>query len=723
MKEQLNHEITQYHSIMDIDALCINTIRGLALDQVQNTMSGHPGAPLGLAPAIHHLFTHQIVANPLKPDWAGRDRFVLSNGHACALQYTILHLCGYEVYTIGELKRFRKVGSHTPGHPERNVMNGIEVTTGPLGQGVANGVGLAIAERAFDARYKGLGGNYTYVVCGDGCLMEGISSEACSLAGTLKLGRLVLIYDHNKISIDGDTEMAFTEDVGMRFTAYGWQVLRVPLDVDGDIDVEKFSQSVDEAKMELNKPTIIILSSIIGHGSLIQGTAATHGAALKEDDYVQLKKRLGRDKVPEFYVPSDVYNYYKDTMAQRGKIQMQLWEDKFNTFCKDNKKLGEELKLRMKGEYPSDWMKHMPIYTDMEHNVATRKDSGAILEVLCGTDNADKEPLLPGLLVGSADLTPSNNTRWKDAIDFQPPNYNGHYIRYGVREHGMGGIMNGITAYGAHTRAIGGTFLNFVSYGCGALRLAAIGHLPVIWVATHDSIGLGEDGPTHQPIETLSHLRSIPNLMVWRPADGNEVSAAYIEALKCNETPSVIALTRQNVPLLKGSSIEKARLGGYILRKGKGEDIGKGIKPAMILISSGSEVSLCVKVSERLESAAHSSQRPGGIRVVSIIEPHIFSKQNEEYKLEILPDGIPIMSVEALASTGWYKYAHEVFGLNRFGASGKGEEVFEFLKFTVDEIANAVENILVYYQDSHQLRSPIRRIVHEVYSKRRDSVF
>ena len=668
----------------DITTKAINSIRVLAVDTVAKANSGHPGAPMGMAPAAHILFSKFLKTNPKNPQWINRDRFVLSNGHAVALLYVMLHLIGYDI-SIDDLKQFRQLNSKTPGHPESETP-GIDVTTGPLGQGISNAVGLAIAQANFAATYNKpnyeISNNYTYTFFGDGCMMEGVASEACSLAGHLQLGNLIAFYDDNKISIDGATNMAFTEDVSKRLESYGWEVLHVS---NADTDYSALSNAIEKAKLSKDKPTCIKMTTTIGYGSLNQGTSGVHGSPLKPDDIKQLKEKFGMDPNQSFTVSQDVYDYYSKIISQ-GEEENNKWNELFDAYSQEYPEEAMEIKRRCDYKLPSNWEKLLPIYTSNDKPLASRKMSEIVLGKL--------EQALPELIGGSADLTPSNLTRWTDAIDFQPPqtglgNYKGRYIRYGVREHGMGAIMNGIAAYGANYKTYGGTFLNFVSYAAGAVRLSALSGHPVIWVATHDSIGLGEDGPTHQPIETLAHFRSIPNLMVWRPADGNEVSAAYKVSIESIETPSIIALTRQNLPQLENSSIEKASKGGYIVY-----DVQDA---RLILVATGSEVSLAI------DSAKKLIEQGIPTRVVSLPDFLTFDKQSYDYRKSIFPDGLPVISIEVMTTFGWGKYSHAHIGLDRFGASAPAGELFQKFGFTVDNVVEKAIKTDEYYKGKEVL--------------------
>ncbi|QKX62226.1 uncharacterized protein TRUGW13939_09385 [Talaromyces rugulosus] len=674
----------------DVDQLAINTIRVLAIDATSKANSGHPGAPMGLAPAAHVLFNKFLNFNPKNPNWANRDRFVLSNGHGCMLQYALLHLYGYAV-TLDDLKAFRQIGSITPGHPEAHDTPGIEVTTGPLGQGIANAVGLAIAQAHSGAVFNKPGyellNNYTYCIFGDGCAQEGVASEAASAAGHLKLGNLIAIYDDNHISIDGDTKVSFTEDVLKRFEAYGWHTLDVK---DGDHDLQGIEDAIRKAKEVTDKPTVIKVTTTIGFGSKLQGTGGVHGNPLKADDAESVKKAFGFDPAQSFVVPQSVYDLYNKKAAE-GAAKEQEWNSLLQKYASEFKAEHADLTRRLSGKLPEGWEKSLPTYKPTDAAIASRKLSEAVLEKI--------HSVIPELLSGSADLTGSNNTRWKNAVDFQPPEYgigeySGRYLRYGVREHGMGAIMNGLAAYGTVIPAAG-TFLNFVSYAAGAVRLSALSRVRTIWVATHDSIGLGEDGPTHQPVETLAHFRALPNIMVWRPADGNETSAAYYSALTSVHTSSILALTRQNLPQLQNSSIEAGLKGGYVAVDAD--------NAAVTIVSTGSEVSIAIDAAQYLKDKHNVAAR-----VVSIPCFEVFDAQTKEYRLSVLPDGIPVLSVEAATTMGWERYSHEQFGLNRFGASGPYKEVYAKFEFTPEGISKRALATIDFYKGLKP-RSPINR--------------
>ncbi|KAJ5676918.1 uncharacterized protein N7477_002551, partial [Penicillium maclennaniae] len=658
----------------DLDQLAINTIRILAVDATSKANSGHPGAPMGMAPVAHVLFNKFMNFNPQNPDWVNRDRFVLSNGHGCMLQYALLHLFGYKL-TMDDLKNFRQLDSITPGHPEAHDTPGIEVTTGPLGQGFANAVGLAIAQAhtagVFNKPGYELLNNHTYTFFGDGCAMEGIASEAASMAGHLQLGNLIAIYDDNHISIDGDTKCAFTEDVMKRFEAYGWHTEWVK---DGDNDLAGIEAAIRKCQQVTDKPSVIKLTTTIGFGSKLAGTGGVHGNPLKADDAESVKARFGFDPKQSFVVPQQVYDMYHKHAAE-GAAKEQEWNQLFQKYQQEYPTEGADLARRLSGKLPEGWEKSLPTYKSTDAAVASRKLSEAVLEKI---HSVIPELLPPNLGIGE---------------------WSGRYLRYGVREHAMAAVMNGLAAYGTVIPA-GGTFLNFVSYAAGALRLSALSRVRVIHVATHDSIGLGEDGPTHQPIETLAHFRALPNCMVWRPADGNETSAAYYMAITSKHTPSVLALTRQNLPQLEASTIERATKGAYVAVDTP--------NAAITIISTGSEVSICIEAAEYL-------QKNHGIaaRIVSVPCFEVFDAQDKDYRLSVLPDGIPVLSVEACSTMGWERYSHEQFGLNRFGASGPYKEVYAKFEFTPEGISKRAVATIDFYK-GHNVRSPVNRAFQQI---------
>jgi len=666
-------------SFTEVDKLAVNTIRCVAADMVNKANSGHPGAPMGCAPMAHVLFSKFFRCNPNNSQWINRDRFVLSNGHCCTLQYVINHLLGYKI-TLDDLKSFRQYKSITPGHPERGVTDGIEVTTGPLGQGISNAVGLAIAEAHLAATFNRPGyelfNNYTYTICGDGCLQEGVASEAASMAGHYKLGKLIALYDANNIQIDGELKVQFTEDVCKRFEAYGWQVLKVE---DGDNDLEAIAKAIEEAKKDTTRPTIIYIRTTIGFGSNVQGTPKVHGSPLKDDQIAEVKKLFGLDPTKTFDVPADVQALYNE-VNKKGIAYEQEWNQLFEKYAAEYPKEASEIKRRLKGELPQGWEKLLPTYTPADKPIATRKLSENVLNCIAEA--------LPEFIGGSADLTASNLTRWKTAEDFQADDsgigkYSGRYFHFGVREHAMAAVMNGIHAYGCGLIPFGGAFLNFIGYALGSVRLSALSHHQVVYIMTHDSIGVGEDGPTHQPVETYALLRAHPNINVIRPADGNEVSAAYLQALTSKTTPSVLCLTRQNVPHLEGSSIENALKGGYILQDAPDAKI--------IFAATGSEVSLCVEAAKLLKEEGIAS------RVVSIPCFSTFDAQGKEYRDKVLPKGIPILSVEAGTTFGWAKYAHKSIGIDTFGMSAPAAKVFEHFGLVPTEVAKKAKELIAEF--------------------------
>jgi transketolase len=671
----------------EVDVKAINTIRVLSAEMVQAANSGHPGAPMGCAPLAHVLFSRHLRCNPSNPSWINRDRFVLSNGHACALQYSLLHMLGYDV-TIEDLKKFRQLGSKTPGHPECHMTPGIEVTTGPLGQGFANAVGLAVAEAHVEARFgEQVFDNYTYVLMGDGCMQEGVASEAASLAGHLKLFKLIVFYDDNKISIDGETDISFTENVEERFRAYGFNCLSVE---NGDEDLEAIDSAIRSAKSQKDRPTLIRVRTTIGKGSLIAGSEKAHGAPLGKDELARVKTAFGFSNEEHFIVPSEVSKMYAQA-AERGRVAESAWNETFNgSFRSQYPEAYAEINRRFfTKSLPENFVSLLPLYEPSETNqIATRKLSENVLNSLA--------PHLPELVGGSADLTASNLTKWKGSEDFQSPttglgSYSGRYIRFGVREHAMFAMMNGLAAYGGFL-PMGATFLNFITYGWGALRLAALSHLPGLYVMTHDSIGLGEDGPTHQPIETLAALRALPNCLCLRPADGNEVAGAYLAALTLARTrPAVLCLSRQNLPQLEGSSRDATLLGAYIL-KDFYYPIGEAqSRMQVILIATGSEVAIAKKASEILTEIYD-------VRIVSMPCWELFREQSRNYKLSILAQGVPVVSIEAGCTQGWQEWAHVPIGIHTFGASGPYKHVYEKFGLCHLSIAEKVLKVVEYYR-------------------------
>ncbi|MBW4646258.1 MAG: transketolase [Goleter apudmare HA4340-LM2] len=662
-----------------LEELCINSIRFLAIDAVEKAKSGHPGLPMGAAPMAFVLWDRFLKFNPKNPKWFNRDRFVLSAGHGSMLQYALLYLYGYDSVTIEDIKQFRQWGSKTPGHPENFETAGVEVTTGPLGQGIANGVGLAIAEAHLAAKFNKpdakIVDHYTYVILGDGCNMEGISGEAASFAGHLGLGKLIALYDDNHISIDGSTDVAFTEDVSKRFEAYGWHVLHVK---DGNTDLEAIAKAIEEAKSVTDKPSMIKVTTTIGYGSPNKAnTAGVHGAALGGDEIALTRKNLGWEYEP-FVVPQDALNH-TGKAVERGASYEAEWNKTFANYKAKYTQEAAEFERYTSGKLPDGWDQVLPTYTPEDKGLPTRKHSETCLNKLAA--------VLPELIGGSADLTHSNLTEIKGKGDFQKGQYQNPNIHYGVREHGMGAIVNGMALHGSGLIPYGATFLIFTDYMRAAIRLSALSQAGAIWVMTHDSIGQGEDGPTHQPIETLASLRAIPNLTVFRPADGTETSGAYkvaIERAKQN-APTLLAFTRQNVPNLAGTSIEGVAKGGYILVDSEGT-------PDIILIATGSEVSLAVTAAEKLTAEGKKA------RVVSLPAWDLFEAQDAAYKESVLPKAVTKrLSVEAASSFGWHKYVGsegDTVSIDRFGASAPGGVCMEKFGFSVDNVLAKAKALL-----------------------------
>ncbi|GAA5334818.1 MULTISPECIES: transketolase [Thermus] len=642
----------------DLTALSVNAIRFLAIDAVEKAKSGHPGMPMAMAPLAYLLFREVMRHNPLDPAWPNRDRFVLSAGHGSMLLYAALHLTGYDL-PLEELKRFRQWGSKTPGHPERGHTPGVEVTTGPLGQGIATAVGLALAEKKLAAEFNRPGhpvvDHYTYVLASDGDLMEGVSGEASSLAGQWGLSKLIVFWDDNRISIDGPTDLAFKEDVLLRYRAYGWQTLRV----EDANDLNALRHALRLAQLD-ERPTLIAVRSHIGYGSPKQDSHKAHGEPLGPEAVEATRKNLGWP-YPPFVVPEEVYQHMD--MRAQGKAWQEAWERALEAYARAYPDLYQELLRRLQGELPP--LPEEPPTFDKP--LATRAASGKVLDLLA--------PRMPELLGGSADLTPSNNTKAEGMEDFSPQNPTGRYLRFGVREHGMGAILNGLNLHGGY-RAYGGTFLVFSDYMRPAIRLAALMETPTVFVFTHDSIALGEDGPTHQPIEHLMSLRAMPGLWVVRPADAYETFYAWQVALKRKEGPTALVLTRQAVPLLSPEKAKGLLRGGYVLEDAE--------KPQGVLLATGSEVHLALKARDLLR------EQGVGVRVVSLPCLELFEAQPEAYRRAVLPPGLPVVAVEAGASLGWERYAHKVVGLDRFGASAPYPEVYERLGFTPERVAEAL---------------------------------
>ncbi len=669
-----------------LEQLCINSIRFLAIDAVEKANSGHPGLPMGAAPMAFVLWDRLMRYNPKNPNWLNRDRFVLSAGHGCMLQYALLYLAGYDSVSLEDIKQFRQWGSKTPGHPENHVTKGIEVTTGPLGQGVANGVGLAMAEAHLAAKFNKpdskIIDHYTYVIVGDGCNMEGISGEAASLAGHLGLGKLIVLYDDNSISIEGSTDIAFTEDVNKRFEAYGWHVQHVEQgngEDNGSLD--SIEKAIAAAKAVTDKPSFIKITTLIGYGSPNKvNTYGVHGAALGKDEVRLTRENLGWD-YPEFVVPDDALAHFRKAV-DRGATAEAEWNQ---TFASYKAKYAEEaalLERMVSGELPENWADCLPTYTPEDKGDATRNISGKILNAIAQT--------LPELIGGSADLAPSNKTALKCTGDFQKGSYGERNLHFGVREHAMGAICNGIALHKSGLIPFGATFLVFTDYMRNAIRLSALSEAGVIWVMTHDSVAVGEDGPTHQPVEHVASLRMIPNLNVFRPADGNETSAAYKVAVESRHTPTLLALSRQGLPQLEGSSIEKAEKGGYVLACGFAPE-----ELDLILIGTGSELQLCVKAADILKAEGKK------VRVVSLPCWGLFEAQSDDYKESVLPKAIKNrVAVEAGTTFGWQRYTGDngaIVGIDTFGASAPGGVALDQFGFNVDNVVATAKKLLVNF--------------------------
>jgi len=662
----------------NIDTLCINTIRTLSIDAVQKANSGHPGMPMGAAPMAHALWAGAMRYNPEDTHWLNRDRFVLSAGHGCMLQYSILHLTGYKI-SIEDLKNFRQLHSITPGHPEYGLTAGIETTTGPLGQGFATGVGMAIGQKYLAAKYNkpdfDIFNYRIFGICSDGDLMEGISAESASFAGHLKLGNLIYFYDDNHISIEGDTDITFTDDTAKRFESYGWQVLTVE---DGN-DLNALKKALDDAINETEKPSLIKVRTHIAYGSPNKvNTAGAHGSPLGEDEVKLTKENLGFDPEKSFFVPGGVYEYYKKYVDKNIELYNE-WNKKYSEYKNKYPELAAEFENAKDNKLNLDWDKILPVFEADEKGVETRKASGKVINALAAH--------LPLMIGGSADLAPSNDTEIKEGKSFTPEDYSGRNFHFGVREHSMGAELNGmnltpgIIAYGA-------TFLIFSDYMKPAVRLASIMKLRTIFIYTHDSIGLGEDGTTHQPIEQLIGLRAIPNLTVIRPADANETAYAWRAAIECSEGPTALALTRQKVPVYdrkKFASAEGVLKGAYILADTERT-------PDLIFIATGSEVQLAVKVSEALAKENVKA------RVVSMPSWELFEKQSEEYRNSVLPKDIKKrIVIEAASPMGWCKYAGDegiIIGIDRFGESAPAEEIFKELGFTAENVVKQAKKLL-----------------------------
>jgi transketolase len=669
---------TDTDATSELDQLCINTIRALAIDAVQNAKSGHPGLPLGAAPMAYVLWTKFMRYNPKSPKWENRDRFLLSAGHGCMLLYSLLHLTGYDL-SLDEIKNFRQWGSKTPGHPENVLTPGVEITTGPLGQGFANGVGMAMAEAHLAAKFNrpdfSVVDHYVYAIVSDGDLMEGVASEAASLAGHLKLGKLIYLYDDNHVTIEGFTSLAFSEDVPKRFEAYGWHTSTVE---DGN-DVAAIKAAIRDAQAVADRPSLISVKTTIGYGMPTAGTRKAHSDPPGEDAVRETKRHLGWPENKVFYVPDGALVHFRKAL-DRGQQYEREWEELIDKYEEKHRDLGQMWRTMMDGKLPEDWEQHLPTFED-EKEIATRVAGGQVINAIA--------PHLPMLIGGSADLGVSNNTDIKDGGDFEAGSYDGRIIHWGVREHCMGSTMTGMALNGGLI-PYGGTFMCFSDYMRPSIRLACLSEVQAIYVFTHDSIGLGEDGPTHQPVEHLAALRAIPHLFVIRPADVHEVREAWRVAILRRHGPTALALTRQKVALIdrkKFASAEGLRKGGYVLAEAEAVSTGSGsdrVDPRLILIATGSEVGLALEARGQLQKDGVPT------RVVSMPCIELFEEQSQDYRDEVLPSSVSArLAIEAGVRQGWDRYVGlkgDVICLDRFGASAPGDIALKNLGFNVDNV-------------------------------------
>jgi transketolase len=683
MSARMQHDTD---STPELDQLCINTIRALTIDAVQKAKSGHPGLPLGAAPMAYLLWTRFMRYNPRNPRWENRDRFLLSAGHGCMLLYSLLHLTGYDL-PLEEIKNFRQWGSKTPGHPENVLTPGVEITTGPLGQGFANGVGMAMGAAHLASRFNQkdfpLIDHHIYAIVSDGDLMEGVASEAASLAGHLKLGQLIYLYDDNRVTIEGFTDLAFSENVPKRFEAYGWHTSTVE---DGN-DLAAIEAAVRDAQSVGDRPSLISVKTIIGYGMPTAGTRKAHSDPPGEEAVRETKRHLGWPEDKQFFIPDEALKHFRQAV-DRGERDEREWNDLVKNYAEKHSDPGKQWQQTMSGELPEDWETHLPSFDDSEA-VATRVASGKVINALA--------PHMPMLIGGSADLGVSNNTDIKDGGDFEAAHYDGRIIHWGVREHAMGATLTGMALNGGLI-PYGGTFMCFSDYMRPSIRLACLSEVQVIYVFTHDSVGLGEDGPTHQPIEHLAALRAIPHLFVVRPADVHEVREAWRLAILRRESPTALALTRQKVPLIdrkKFASAEGLRRGGYVLADADEVSTGSGsdrVAPGLILIATGSEVSLALAAREQLQA--------GGIptRVVSMPCIELFAEQPASYRDEVLPTSVSArLAIEAGVRQGWDRYVGpkgDVICLDRFGASAPGETALNNLGFNVENVVTRARALL-----------------------------
>ena len=661
---------------MNIEEMSVNAIRVLSADAIQKANSGHPGLPLGTAPVAYELFAKHMNYNPHNPDWVNRDRFVLSGGHGSMLLYSLFHLFGIGNLSLEEVKNFRQFGSLTPGHPEYGHTVGVEATTGPLGQGMAMAVGMAMAEAHLSSVFNKEGfpvvDHYTYVLGGDGCMMEGISSECFSLAGTLGLSKLIVFYDSNNISIEGSTDIAFTEDVVTRFKAFGFQTIEVE---DGN-DLEAIGKAIEEAKADKARPSLIKVNTLIGYGCPAkQGKASAHGEPLGVDNVAALKENINWPCKGDFEVPKEVYDHYKELADNMAKAE-DRWNELFAAYVEKYPEMKELWDNYFDGYDMSDLFNSDEYWAKGDKPEATRSTSGTILNMI--------KKAMPNLIGGSADLAPSNKTNMKDAGDFSKDNYAGTNLHFGVREQAMAAIGNGLALHGG-LKAFVATFFVFSDYVKPMARLSALMKLPLTYVFTHDSIGVGEDGPTHEPIEQLAAFRSLPDFTVFRPCDRTETAAAWMYAVENECGPTGLVLTRQNLPQIEGSS-KDALKGGYVIAESE-----KAV-PDAIIIASGSEVSLAINAKEELKKSGID------VRVVSMPSMELFDKQSAEYKESVLPNGVrKRVAVEALSDFGWYKYVGldgRVIAMEGFGASGPAATLFEHFGFTVDNVVKTVKEVV-----------------------------
>ncbi|CAH2713161.1 Transketolase [Neobacillus rhizosphaerae] len=662
-----------------IDDLSVTSIRTLSIDAIEKANSGHPGMPMGAAPMTYTLWTRFMNQNPKNPHWFNRDRFVLSAGHGSALLYSMLHLSGYNL-SMDDLKQFRQWGSKTPGHPEYGHTEGVEATTGPLGQGIAMAVGMAMAERHVASVYNKdnyeLVNHFTYSVCGDGDLMEGVSAEAASLAGHLKLGRLVVLYDSNDISLDGDLNMSFSESVKGRFQAYGWQYLRVE---DGN-NLEEIAKALEEARNDLDRPTMIEVRTTIGYGSPNRaGTSGVHGSPLGAEELKLTKEAYKWTFEEDFHVPQEVYDHFQKLIVENGEKKEREWNDLFAQYKKEYPELATQLQQALNNELPAGWDKDIPVYSEGK-SLASRASSGEVLNGIAKN--------LPIFIGGSADLAGSNKTMIKGSKDYMPGSYEGRNFWFGVREFAMGAAMNGIALHGG-VKVFGGTFFVFSDYLRPAIRLAALMGLPVTYVFTHDSIAVGEDGPTHEPVEQLAALRAMSGLSIIRPADGNETAAAWKLAVESTNKPTALILTRQDLPTLKGTdtnAYDGVSKGAYVISPAENGT------PDALLLATGSEVSLAVEAQKALAGeGVHVS-------VVSMPSWDRFERQSQDYKESVLPKSVKKrLGIEVGASFGWHKYTGDegdVLAIDKFGASAPGEKIMEEYGFTVNNVVTRVKELL-----------------------------